>query len=116
MLRQVQLDADLVAQRGLVLVHRHELLGYVEVQLLVQADPVVGVQPLLLAARRHPHAVVEADDSSQLRRGGFFFKKIISVGTPTYTSLKTGLHANVSPRNWFSRRSVGRSRVGQNAD
>ena len=33
-------------------------------------------------------------------RGGFL--KIISVDIPTYAGLKTGFHANVSPRNWFS--------------
>ena len=33
-------------------------------------------------------------------RNGFL--KIISVGIPTYASMKTSFHTDVSPKNWFS--------------
>ena len=30
------------------------------------------------------------------------FLKTIPIGVPTYAGMKTGFHADVSPKNWFS--------------
>ena len=43
----------------------------------------------------------DAANARHLRRG---FLKINSFGIPTYAGIKTSVHANINPRNWFSRR------------
>ena len=47
----------------------------------------------------------------KLPRGGFL--KIIPIGIPTYTGMKTGLHADVSPKNRFSCRRRSECRPKQ---